>query len=53
MTGSYLYSRMIYGVDREIAIIAVELEMKSTANYGTGTDLVETGSIENIINAKK
>lgn len=53
MTGSYLYSRMQYGAGKEIALVAARLEIKETANYGTGADLILTGSINSIINARK
>ena len=53
MPGSYVYSRMVYNTDNEIAIIAARLETRPSGNYGTGSDLTNTGKIQNIIFAKK
>ena len=53
MTGSYLYSKMNYGTDRQIAIIAARLEIRETANYGTGADLISSWAIMNILAAKR
>jgi hypothetical protein len=36
MTGSYLYSRIDFGNDNQLALIAARLEMPTSANYGTG-----------------
>lgn len=53
MTGSYLYSRLDYGVSSQMALIAARLEMQTTANYWTWSDLILTSSIESIKSAKK
>ena len=53
MSGSYVYSRMKYGTDSEIALIAARLEVRSSANYGTGADLTDSGKIQELIGAKK
>lgn len=50
---SYIYSRIQYGSNSEIAIISAELETRSSANYGTGSDLIDIWAIQNLINAKK
>ncbi len=42
MPGSYVYSRMKYNADSEIAIIAARLETRTSGNYGTGGDLTNT-----------
>ena len=53
MSGSYVYSRMKYGTDNEIALVVARLEVRSSANYGTGTDLTDSGKIQELIGAKK
>ncbi len=55
MSWSYLYSRMEYwaGNEKEIAILAANLEIKDSANYGTGADLVNQAKIPDIISAAK
>ena len=52
-TGSYMYSRLDYGTSSEMALIAASLEIKTSANYGTRTDLTDSGKVQDIINAKK
>lgn len=53
MSGSYIYSRMKYGSDSEIALIAAKLELKTSANYGTGADLTDVAKVQDLIMAKK
>lgn len=53
MPGSYVYSRMKYNTDSEIAIIAARLETRSSGNYGTGINLTNTAKVQEIIFAKK
>lgn len=53
MSGSYLYSRLDYGVNSQMAIIATRLEMQTTANYWTWSDLILSSSIDSIKSAKK
>ncbi len=53
MTWSYLYSRLDYGVSSQVAVIAARMEIRSSANYGTGSELTDSGSINAIIGAKK
>jgi prepilin-type N-terminal cleavage/methylation domain-containing protein len=52
MTGSYFYSRIDYGTNKQIAIIATRLEIRESANYGTWADLVLSGSINSIVASK-
>ncbi len=53
MSGSYLYSRLDFGVSSQMAIIAAKLEIKESANFWTGSDLLLTGSVDAIKLAKK
>jgi Tfp pilus assembly protein PilE len=53
MMGSYLYSRMDYGNTSELALIAAHMEIRSSGNYGTGSDLTDSGKVQDIISAKK
>lgn len=39
--------------DNEIALIAARLEVRSSANYGTGADLTDSGKVQELIGAKK
>jgi hypothetical protein len=47
--GSYFYSRMKYGSDNEIAIIASRMEVRPTGNYGTASELRLPSKIDGII----
>ena len=59
--GSFFYSKMVYNTVNEIAILAANLEMRSSANYGTWSDLsaynpgtqAPQAHIDKIINAQK
>ncbi len=42
MTGSYIYSQIKYGRNSQVALIAAQLEIKESANYGTGVDLTDS-----------
>ena len=53
MSGSYVYSRIRYNNNSEFALIAARLELRSSANYGTGADLTDSGKIQELIGAKK
>jgi prepilin-type N-terminal cleavage/methylation domain-containing protein len=53
MTGSYLYSRLDYGASSQVAVIWARMEIRASANYGTGSELVDSGSINAIIAAQK
>lgn len=54
MSGSYFYSLLNDGVNDETAIIATRLELQSTANYGTGADLTNSGMAQYLfLNTKK
>lgn len=55
MSWSYLYSKMEYwsNNEKEIAILAANLEIKDSANYGTGSDLINSAKIPEIILARK
>ena len=51
--GSFMYSRMVYNTVNEVAILSARLEVRTSANYWTWVDLINSGSIDSIINAKK
>lgn len=55
MLGSYVYSRFDYGTNNEkqIALIAAKLEIRSSGNYGTGDDLIDRSKVQGIIDARK
>ena len=55
MDRSFLYSRLDYWVwkEKQVAIIATKLEMKTSWNYGTGSDLLDKVKYQNILDAKK
>lgn len=55
MLGSYVYSRFDYGTNNEkqIALIAAKLEIRSSGNYGTGNDLRDPSKVQGIIDARK
>lgn len=53
MTWSFLYSRIDYWVDKQIAVLAARLEQKTTANYGTGSELTSSWHVGDIITAKR
>lgn len=55
MPGSYIYSRLLYGGNHEsqIAIVAARLELRVSGNYGTGSDLTNSGKVQDFISAKK
>lgn len=60
MWWSYLYSRVDYSPTRsQVAILAANLELRESANYGTGGDLIQSTPLteetkyQQIINAKK
>ncbi|MDD2694182.1 MAG: prepilin-type N-terminal cleavage/methylation domain-containing protein [Candidatus Gracilibacteria bacterium] len=40
LPGSYVYSRLDYGGGKQAALIAARLEIRTSANYGTGSDLL-------------
>ena len=42
MTGSYIYSQIKYGRNSQLVLIGARLEIKSSANYGTGADLTDS-----------
>ncbi len=42
MTGSYIYSQIKYGRSSQVALIGARLEIKISANYGTGVDLTDS-----------
>jgi hypothetical protein len=50
---SYFYSRLDYGTDSQIAILATKLEVKTSSNYGTGADLVSVSKINQIRSLSK
>jgi prepilin-type N-terminal cleavage/methylation domain-containing protein len=50
---SYIYSRIDYGNGSQLAIVAARVEMRPSGNYGTGSDLIWAGNVQNIIDAKK
>lgn len=44
---------MDYGIDKQIAIQAARLEMRTSWNYGTGNDLMNPFKFQDILDAKK
>lgn len=53
--GSYIYSRLDYGQwwSSQLALIAARLEVIASANYATGSDLTNSGSVQSMLNARK
>ena len=52
MTGSYFYSNLVSG-PTEVIVLATRLEIPSSTNYSTGSDLTNPSRIQGLINAKK
>jgi hypothetical protein len=52
MTGSYFYSNLVSG-PTEVIVLATRLEIPSSTNYSTGSDLTNPSRIQSLINAKK
>lgn len=52
-TGSYIYSQIKFGTNKQLALVAAKLEIRESANYGTGEDLIDPAAIPNLYKAKK
>jgi hypothetical protein len=52
MTGSYFYSNLVSG-PTEVIVLATRLEIPSSTNYATGSDLIDYTKTQSLIDAKK